>query len=159
VIFSSKDDTDGYDQAKLFCWFLHKSRRDGTAGQLVFRHVHTKTRNPNFSTPKNTKIKFASSRIDWSGDSGWLRMGMRSFSLVAWPVNPATVEANSSSWLGIGIRIFLCMHIPSIGSSTSLRMDWYSSRCQTLERHHRSVARDHLPAEFHHYFRHTWIMT
>jgi hypothetical protein len=28
-----------------------------------------------------------------------------------------------------------------------------------LEPHHRSVARDRLPAEFHRYFRHTWITT
>jgi hypothetical protein len=33
---------------------VHKSRRDGTA----------------FLTPKNTKIEFASSRIDWSGNAG-----------------------------------------------------------------------------------------
>ena len=54
---------------KLFCPFLHKSRRDGTAGRLVFRHVHTKTRNPNFSTPENTKIDFASRGI--SPSSVW----------------------------------------------------------------------------------------
>jgi hypothetical protein len=101
----------GWLRPNLFCWFLHKSRRDDTAGWLVFCHVHTKTRNPNFSTPENTKIEFASSRIDWSGNAGWLHMGMRSLSLVAWPVNPAPVEANSISWLGIGICIFLCMHI------------------------------------------------
>jgi hypothetical protein len=79
---------------KLFCRFLHKSCRDGTTGRLVFRHVHTKTRNPNFSTPENTKIEFASSRIDWSGNAGWLRMGMRSLSLVAWPVNPVRSKLN-----------------------------------------------------------------
>jgi hypothetical protein len=79
---------------KLFCHFLHKSRRDGTAGRLVFCHVHIKTRNHNFSRPKNTKIKFASSRIDWSGDAGWLHIGMRSLSLIVWPVNPARSKLN-----------------------------------------------------------------
>jgi hypothetical protein len=38
--FSSKDVTDAYDQNYFVDFYIHKSRRDGTAGRLVFRRAH-----------------------------------------------------------------------------------------------------------------------
>ncbi len=93
-LFSSKDITDGYDQNYFADFYTNHVEMVQPAGSyfatwtpklitLIFQHP---------KTPNSSLLLAGLTGQVMQGDFAWL--GMRSVSLVAWPVNPARSKLN-----------------------------------------------------------------